>query len=126
MSFKTVNYLLFEKQNHELDAELLAEFSPFLVSKSLTFCRGGVFTEFVNNTLNVYGNALPSKEETFKFYDNMIPRQRKTKIDYMKKSKAEKSKEDEQPIPEFYSKREVDMMDELSKYLHERTAPSIN
>lgn len=118
MSFKTVNYLLFEDQKPELDAELLSEFSPFLVSKSLTFCKDGIFTEYVNDSLNIYGNIFPSNEETFKFFDNIIPRQNKTKINYIKKSKLEQV-EDDKPIPEFYSKREIDMMNELSKYLHE-------
>lgn len=119
MSFKTVNYLLFEKQKPELDAELLAEFSPFLTAKSLSFCKGGVFSEYVNETLNVYGNVFPSKEETFKFFDNIIPRQGKTKIEYLKKDKAETKEGEELPVPEFYSKREIDMMNSLSKYLHD-------
>lgn len=117
MSFKTVNYLLFEKQNPALDSELLEEFSPFLVAKSLSFVGKGEFVNYVNDTLNVYGNSFPNKEETFKFFDNVIPRQKKTKINYIKKPKVEKV--DAPVIPEFYSKREFDIFEKMSKYVHE-------
>jgi hypothetical protein len=117
MSFKTVNYLLFEKQQPELDSELLEEFSPFLTAKSLTFVGKGEFSDYVNDTLNVYGNLFPNKEETFKFFDNVIPRQKKTKINYLKKPKVEKV--EEEVIPEFYSKREFDIFKRMSKYEHE-------
>ena len=117
MSFKTINYLLFEKQQPELDSELLEEFVPFLTTKSFSFIGKGQFVDYINDTLNVYGNIFPNKEDTFKFFDNVIPRQRKTKIDYIKKPKVEKT--EEQVIPEFYSKREFDLFEQMSKYEHE-------
>lgn len=117
MSFKTVNYLLFEKKNPELDSELLEEFNPFLTTKSFSFTNNGKFSDYINDTLNMYGNLFTNKEDTFKFFDNVIPRQRKHRIDYLKKPKVEKT--DEQVIPEFYSKREFDLFEQMSKYEHE-------
>lgn len=118
MSFKTVDYLLFGKQTPELDAELLAEFSPFLVTKSFSFLNDGVFCDYINDSLNRYGNILKSKEEQFKLFDNLTMRQKKKRINYIKKPKATKEKE-AVPIPEFYSKREIDLFETLTKYPHE-------
>lgn len=112
MSFNTVNYLLFGEQVLELDAELLSEFSPFLVTKSFSFLNDGVFSDYINDTLNVYGNLFKNKEDQFRFFDNMIPRQRKKRINYIKKPKATKEKE-VVPIPEFYSKREISMFERM-------------
>ena len=117
MSFKTVTYLLFEKQKPELDSELLEEFDAYLTTKSFSFVNDGAYVDFVNDTINIYGNIFPSKEETFKFFDNVIPRQKKSRINYIGRPKTPKV--EEQIIPEFYSKREFDMFDKYSKYEHE-------
>ncbi len=120
MSFKAVDYLIFGQQRSELDAEILAEFSPFLVTKSFSFLDGGTFVDFINDSLNVHGALFKNKEEQFKFFDHMIPRQKRKRINYIKKPKAVKEKEAVPvPIPEFYSKREIDLFETLTKYPHE-------
>ncbi len=118
MSFKTVDYLIFGKQTQELDAELLAEFSPFLVTKSFSFLNDGVFCDYINDSLNLYGNLFKNKEDQFRFFDNIILKQKKKRINYIKKPKMTKEKE-VIPIPEFYSKREIDLLEYLTKYFHE-------
>lgn len=112
MSFKTTNHLLFEKKKGELDVELLESFNPYIVTKSLSFL-GMEVVEFTNDTLNVYGNIFETKEDKFKFFENMIPKTKKRKIDYIKRPKPE-IKEDVM-IPEFYSKRELDILDTYFK-----------
>lgn len=118
MSFKAVNYLLFEKQVPELDAELLAEFSPFLVTKSFSFLNDGVFCDYINDSLNLYGGLFKNREDQFKLFDNLTIRQKKKRINYIKKAKPSKEKESV-PIPEFYSSREIDLFETYTKYPHE-------
>ncbi len=117
MSFETTEYLLFGKKKPELDSEILSGFNPFLVSKSFSFYKNGLFVDYVNETLNVYGNLFKSKEDQFRFFENIIPKQKKQRINYIKKEKIV-SKE-QLPIPEFYSAREIDLFKNYSKYEHE-------
>jgi hypothetical protein len=117
MSFKATNYLLFEERNSELDSELLQEFSPYMTNKTLSFYGDGILIDHVNDILNVYGNLFSNKEDQFKFFENIIPKLPKKKINYIKKQKVEKK--EETPIPEFYSKRELEMFEEMYKYSYE-------
>lgn len=123
MSFNTINYLLFDKKKKELDKEMLDEFSPYVTTKFASFYENGKYVDIVNDTLNRYMNLFKDKEDQFKFFDNMIIKDRKRKINYIKKPKKEKN--ESLPIPEFYSKREIDMMEELDKYTHD-SASRIN
>lgn len=120
MSFNTINYLLFEKKKRELDKEMLDEFSPFITTKFASFYENGKYVDIINDTLNRYSQVFKTKEEQFKFFDNIIIKDRKRKINYIKKPKKDKS--EVLPIPEFYSKREIDMMEELDKYNHDTTS----
>jgi len=116
MSFETINYLLFSKRK-ELDSELLNSFNPWITTKSLSFYNDGKMINYVNDYLNCYGNIFPTKEDQFKFYENIIPIQKRKRINYIKKPKLEDS--DNLPVPEFYSKREIDIFDNMHKYQHE-------
>jgi|SRR6478736_2345907 len=117
MSFNTVSHLLFETQKSELDNELLEEFDAYLTMKTFSFVGKGEYVDYINDTLNVYGNLFTNKEESFKFFDNVIPRQKRARYDYIKRPKITKA--EEKIIPEFYSKREFDMFEQMSKYEHE-------
>ncbi len=118
MTFDTINYLLFKKRNTTLDSELLNDFNPWLTNKMFSFYENGNMTTYVNDTLNIYGNILNSKEDQFKMYENIIPILPYKKIKYLKKSKTDKNL-DKIPIPEFYSKREIDLFEDMNKYSHE-------
>ncbi len=117
MSFKATDYLIFRQDKKELDNELLSEFNPYLTMKTFSFYEDGKMSDYINDTLNVYGNIFHSKEDQFKFYENIIPKQPYKKIKYIKKSKKEKL--EPIPVPEFYSKREIDMMEDMLKYGNE-------
>lgn len=106
--FKAINYILFEKNKKELDNEILSEFVPHMVSRYLSF-YDKEYVSYINDTINTYGNIFDCVEDRFKFYDAVIPKVRKRKIDYVKKIKKEE-KEEQVPIPEFYSSREMKML----------------
>jgi hypothetical protein len=117
MPFKTTDYLLFQKRK-PLDGELLTNFNAWLTTKSFSFYENGKLVDYINNTLNIYGNIFPTKEDQFKFFENIIPIQNRKKIIYLKKPKQLEKKENV-PVPEFYSKREIDILEITSKYIHE-------
>lgn len=111
--FNTIDYLLFEKDKHELDNELLANFTPYMVARYLSFYDSSLIG-YTNDTLNTYGNIFKSKEDQFLFFQNVIPKLKKKRIAYIKRPKEEKKKdEDPVPVPEFYSRREMDMINSI-------------
>jgi hypothetical protein len=113
--FDTVNYLLHEKNKSDLDVELLQTFNPFITTKCFSFYDSGKYCDFINNTLNVYSNIFQNVEDQFNFYDNIIPKLKRRKSEYIKKSKIEKEKiEIEHQIPDFLSKREIDYYNNLT------------
>lgn len=111
MLFDTINYLLFEKKKEDLDNEILEYFQPYMVSRYLSFSDKN-FVEYTNETLNIYGNVFKTKEDQFKFFENIIPKAKRKRIKYIKKPKEDKEKKDvvESAVPEFYSKREMKML----------------
>lgn len=117
MSFDTINYLLFEKRK-PLDTDLLQEFNPYVTMKSFSFYGEGTYCNYINESLNRFQRLFENREDMFKFYEQIIPIQKRKRITYLKRKKEDKPEEPE-PVPEFYSKREIDMMKDLSKYLHE-------
>jgi hypothetical protein len=106
--FDTINHLLFKKGSEELDSELMASFVPYMVSRYLSFYDKD-YAVYANETINQYGSVFKTPEDQFKFYDNIIPKLKRKKIEYVKKPKVDKD-EEETPIPEFYSKREMKML----------------
>lgn len=109
MLFDTINYLLFEKRKSELDNELLEYFQPYVVTRYMTFFSND-FVQYANESLNKYGQIFKTKEDQFRFFENIIPATRKKRINYVKRPKEEKVKEDvDAAVPEFYSKREMEM-----------------
>lgn len=106
--FEAINYLLFDKNKEELDSEIMGSFVPYMTTRFLSFYDKSQ-VNYVNETLNVYGNTLKTSEDQFRFFNGVIPKLRRKKIPYVKKPKEEK-KEEEPPVPEFYSRREINML----------------
>jgi hypothetical protein len=105
--FKAIDYLLFSKRKTELDNEILEEFTPYMVNRYLSFYDESL-VDYTNDTINTYGNIFKNKEEQFQFYEQIIPKVKKRKINYIKKPKEELKKNNiPTAIPEFYSKREM-------------------
>lgn len=115
MSFNTTNYLLFNQSKKELDNELLESFVPWLVTRTFSFYDND-YIEYINESLNLYGNVFPTKEDQFLFFEHVIPKLKKKRINYLKKPKGEKLQD--QVVPEFYSKRELNLIED-SKLFYE-------
>jgi len=112
--FTTIDYLMYKKNKQDLDADLLANFVPFITTKTFSYYNGGTYCDYINDTLNVYSNIFTTIEDQFRFFDNVIPLLKRRKSEYIKKSKSEKV--ESRTVPDFYSKRELDMMENMNKY----------
>lgn len=115
MNFNTINHLLFEKKKTQLDVDLLENFSPYLTARSLTMlCPTVDMIQYTNDTLNTYYNLFEFKEDQFRFFESIIPKSKKRRYTYIKKIKNEDKKELKM-IPEFYSRREIDKLNNVFK-----------
>lgn len=79
--------MLFDKKS-EMTNELLEEFSPYMTTRYLSFYDKDLL-KYANETLNVYGNIFETEEEKFKFFENVIPKLKKKKINYISKRKKD-------------------------------------
>lgn len=80
------------KTNEEINNDSLAQFSPYMVNRWLSFYDSSKAI-FVNETINKFASLFEDKSEVYKFYMNLIPKIRFKKINYIKKAK-EKEQDD--------------------------------
>jgi hypothetical protein len=116
--FTTINYLFHEKNKSELDSELIQNFNPYITRKAFSFYDSGKYCNYINETLNTYSGIFESKENEFQFFDSIIPKLKRRKSEYIKKTKKDKPKK-ELPISEFLSKRELAIYESINKYDYE-------
>ena len=103
--FKAVNKLLFDKVSPNLKYEILSEFSPYMTIRYASFYSDNVdYVNMVNNSINTYSSSFKNIEDQYKFFDNVIYKLPKKKIEYIKKPKE--NIEEGEIIPEFSSIRE--------------------
>lgn len=105
--FKAINHILFENISKDIDSETLDEFVPYMITRYFSFYDDGKYIDYINSTINKYNGIFKSVEDEYKFYENVIPKLKKKKINYIKKIKKDESKESTTSIiPDFYSRRE--------------------
>lgn len=109
--FDSINVLFFEKPKTGISNDLVESFSPHIIARYFSFYDNSKYVEYTNETINKYTQSFSLKEDQIAFYDNMIPKLKKKRIDYIKKPKADK--EVDIIIPEFYSKREWEILQKM-------------
>lgn len=121
--FQIINFILFKRNNiTDLDVESQSNFFPYLVNRWISF-YSKAHAVFVNETLNKFNDLFEDKNELFKLYNNLTPKVKFKKIEYVKKiKKDEKAKQDDDMIRlfarnNFLSKRELDMYVDLTNSL---------
>jgi hypothetical protein len=78
-----------------------------MVTRYFSFYENGKYIDYINSTINKYQNIFHTKEDEYKFYENVIPKLKKKKINYIKKIKKDKNNQDAiKAIPDFYSRKE--------------------
>lgn len=90
--FDYLNTILFDKSN-EISIEE-NDFNLYMVNRWLSMYSPDM-ANVINETSNKYGQTLAVKEDQFKFLLNMLPKQRKKHIGYIKKKKEIKSTKEE-------------------------------
>jgi hypothetical protein len=105
--FNAINHILFEKPDKEINASALDEFSPYMVNRYFSFYSNGDYVDYINDTTNMYHSIFNTSEEQYKFFENIVPKLKKRKINYVKRiKKNENTDEVVKQIPDFYSRRE--------------------
>lgn len=83
--FNSINHILFDKKG-EMTNELLEEFSPYMVTRYLSFYDKDLL-KYANETVNRYSQIFDTDEETFRFFENVIPKLKRKNIKYISKRK---------------------------------------
>lgn len=109
--FEAINYLLHEKNKEELEVDILQSFVPFLTSRVFSYYESGKYCNYINDTLNIYSGIFKTKEDEFKFFDAVIPKLKRRRSEYIKKVKTEDNIKETEHIPEFLSRREIELYD---------------
>ena len=81
--FNSINHILFDKKG-EMTNELLEEFSPYMVTRYLSFYDKDLLN-YANETVNRYSQIFDTDEETFRFFENVIPKLKRKNIKYISK-----------------------------------------
>jgi hypothetical protein len=105
--FETINYLLYDKSKKELDYDLLEEFNSYITRKTFSYYDNGKYCNYINDTINSYGDIFITKEDQFNFYNSIIPKLKRKRFEYIKKT-PKKDEQEFKVVPEFLSKREVE------------------
>lgn len=83
--FNAINHILFEKKG-EMTNELLAEFSPYMVTRYLSFYDADLLN-YANETINKYSEIFETDEEKFRFFENIVPKLKRKNIKYISKKR---------------------------------------
>ena len=83
--FNAINHILFDKKG-EMTNELLEEFSPYMVTRYLSFYDDDLLN-YANETVNKYAQIFETEEERFRFFENVIPKLKRKRINYISRKK---------------------------------------
>jgi len=83
--FNTINHIIFDKKG-EMTNELLEEFSPYMVTRYLSFYDDDLLN-YANETLNKYDQIFETEEEKFKFFENVVPKLKRKRINYISRKR---------------------------------------
>lgn len=108
--FDSINNILFDKKK-DISLDNLANFSPYMVARYFSFYSND-WVDYCNETVNKYSNVFETEKEQYDFHMNVVPKLRKKRITYVKRPKQEK-KEDITNVPDFYSKKELEMLTKM-------------
>lgn len=105
--FNSINHILFENPSTEIDAAALDDFSPYMVNRYFSFYGDGDYVDYINDTTNRYHSIFNTSEEQYKFFEHVVPKLKKRKINYVKRpKKLQRADDPVNQIPDFYSRKE--------------------
>ena len=108
--FNFIDSVLFNKKKLNTINEGETQFNYYMVARWCSMDSPDI-AQILNETTNVYGKALFTKQEQYEFLLNILPKVKKKRINYLKKNKEEKIQEnsDIKTISKFseLSEREI-------------------
>jgi len=117
--FQLQNKLFYSNKREQadyLDSEGEQAFVPFLINRWLTMYSKDT-VGFTNETLNKYCGIFDTdKQKTYKLYYNLIPRLKFKRINYIKKVKKDKEKQDESDQLKMIARNKHISVRELEMY----------
>jgi hypothetical protein len=91
--FNFIDSVLFTKKKLNTINEGETQFNLYMLNRWGSMYSSDV-AYIINETSNKYGKLFQTKEEQYQFVLNMLPKVKKKRINYIKKTKEEAKKED--------------------------------
>lgn len=91
--FNFIDSVLFTKKKLNTINEGETQFNLYMLNRWGSMYSSDV-AYIINETSNKYGKLFQTKEEQYQFVLNMLPKVKKKRINYIKKTKEEPKKED--------------------------------
>lgn len=115
--FELIQNLLFKPtKRDEITAEEIQLFVPYMINRWLSF-SDKTKAAFVNHTLNKFSMLFDDKVEIYKLYDNLIPKSRFKRIQYVKKVKKDEEEKNEDELVLIQAKNNCLSTRELKMYM---------
>lgn len=91
--FNYIDSILFNKRKLNTINEGETQFNLYMVNRWCSMYSPDI-ASIINETSNKYSQSFTLKQEQYNYCFNLFPKNKKRKIDYIKKNKEEKEKED--------------------------------
>jgi hypothetical protein len=91
--FNFIDSVLFTKKKLNTINEGETQFNLYMLNRWCSMYSSDI-AHIINETSNKYGKLFQTKEEQYQFVLNMFPKVKKKRINYIKKTKEEPKKED--------------------------------
>ena len=91
--FNFIDSVLFNKKKLNTINEGETQFNLYMLNRWCSMYSSDI-SLIINETTNRYGKLFQTKQEQYEFILNMLPRVKKKRINYIKKTKEEPKKED--------------------------------
>lgn len=101
------------------DFDTLQNFSPYMINRWLSMYNP-TMTHLINETTNQIYKGIENKEQWYKLYLTLIPKQKSKYVKYIKKSKEKTSIENKKEISQlasYYSMSEREIIDLIERGL---------
>lgn len=85
--FTIINSILYKEK--DIPNNLEEDFSLYMVNRWISMYSPPL-ARMINNTSNLIGSIFETKEESYNFLYNIVPKVKRKKIEYFKKKKEDK------------------------------------
>jgi hypothetical protein len=102
--FEYIDVVLHKKKAISFVCELGDQFSGFMLNRWISMCSN-THALVINETTNKYLTTIGTRDDQYEFMHAVIPQGKKQRINYIKKVKEEKKKEEDIDIIALIAKK---------------------